>query len=133
LPNGVERALNQGATNAGVSRGGACILERLSQALAPQKGFLVEHAGRCLSLSLFDDVKLLKPANEAMGCRMSLLFGLRAFDRVQDLVALIDSGTRLLLARKADSVSEIADDPAISQMQFRCENELRAHAAETAS
>ena len=56
-----------------------------------------------------------------MSSRVGLLPGLRALDRVQDLVALGDSGTRLLLAGKADGVIEIADDPAISEMQFRCE------------
>ncbi len=80
-------------------------------------------------LPLFDDLELLKPANEPMGCPVGLLHGPRALDRVQDLVALVDSGTRLLLAGKAGGVFEIADDPAISEVQFRCEEELRHHAS----
>jgi len=64
-----------------------------------------------------------------MGCRVRLLLGLRALDRVQNLVALIDPGPRLLLARKASGVSEIADNSAVSEMQFRREVELRYHAS----
>ena len=62
-----------------------------------------------------------------MGCRVALLLGLRALDRVQNLVALI--GPRLLLARKASSVSEIADNSAVSEMQFRREVKLGCHAS----
>jgi hypothetical protein len=35
----------------------------------------------------------------------------------------------LLLARKASGVSEIADNSAVSEMQFRREIELRYHAS----
>jgi len=64
-----------------------------------------------------------------MGCRVSLLLGLRALNAVQNLVALIDSRTRLLLAGKASRISEIADDSSVAQMQLRCEVELRYHAS----
>jgi len=64
-----------------------------------------------------------------MGCRVGLLFGLRALDRVQDLVALVDPGPRFLLASKANGVAEMADNSAISEMQFRREVELRYHAS----
>jgi hypothetical protein len=62
-----------------------------------------------------------------MGCRVGLLLGLRALDRVQNLVALVDPGPRFLLASKANSVSQMADNPAVSEMQFRREVELRDH------
>ena len=64
-----------------------------------------------------------------MGCRVGLLLGLRALDRVQDLVALVDPGPCFLLASKANGVAEMADNSAISEMQFRREVELRYHAS----
>jgi hypothetical protein len=63
------------------------------------------------------------------GLPRGLLLGLRALDCVQNLIALIDPGPRLLLARKASGVSEIADNSAVSEMQFRREVELRCHAS----
>jgi hypothetical protein len=81
-----------------------------------------------LPSALLDGVEFLDPANEHMGCSVGLLLGLRALHRVQHLVALVDSGTHLLLASKANGILKIADDPTVSEMQFRCEVEIRSHA-----
>jgi len=63
-----------------------------------------------------------------MGCCVGLLLGLRALDRVQNLVALVDPGSRFLLASKANGVSEMANNSAVSEMEFRREVQLRDHA-----
>ena len=91
-----------------------------------EKGFIganVENACRYLTTSSSSSQRT------NLWLPVGLLHGLRALDRVQDLVALVDFETRLLLAGKAGGVFEIADDPAISEMQFRCEEELRHHAS----
>jgi hypothetical protein len=50
---------------------------------------------------------------------------------VQDFIALVDSRSSLLLARKARGIVEVADDPPILEMQLRREIKLNRHAAET--
>ena len=62
---------------------------------------------------------------------MGLLSGLREFHPVQDFIALVDSRSSLLLARKARRVVEVADDPPILEMQLRREIKLNRPAAET--
>ena len=55
-------------------------------------------------------------------CRcMGLFFALRVLHLVQDFIALVDSRSSLLLARKARRVVEVADDPPILEMQLRRE------------
>jgi hypothetical protein len=65
-----------------------------------------------------DDFQLLQPAHELVRCSMGLLPGLRPFQRVQHLVALIDPGARLLLARKCNRVCKAADDATVGQPQL---------------
>jgi hypothetical protein len=67
-----------------------------------------------------------------MGCGMGFLLGLCAFDLMEDLVALVDAGPRLLLARKARCVIQITDDPSIPEVNLRREIELDRHAFATA-
>src|SRR5215471_15397873 len=50
---------------------------------------------------------------------------------VQNFIALVDSRSNLLLARKAHRVVKVADDPPILEMQLRREIKLNRHAAET--
>src|SRR5947209_5551892 len=85
----------------------------------------IRPSNNCL---LLDGLEFLDPANEHVGCRVGLLLSLRALDRVQHLVALVDSGTRLLLASKANGILKITDDPTVPEVQLRCEVELMYHA-----
>src|SRR5262245_41397078 len=65
-------------------------------------------------------------------CRGVRLFSaLRVLNRMQDFIALADSRSSLLLARKAHRVVEVADDPTILEVQFRREIKRNRHAAET--
>jgi len=50
---------------------------------------------------------------------MRLLRALSALDPVQHLVALIDSKSRLVLARKAERILQIANDAAVSSSAGR--------------
>src|SRR5262245_57681397 len=63
---------------------------------------------------------------------MGLLPALRAFERMQHLVALIDARTRLVLAREGGRVVYVADDAPVRKPQFRREVELDGHARATA-
>jgi hypothetical protein len=62
---------------------------------------------------------------------MGLFVALRALHFVQNLVALIDPRSSLLLAGKGRSIVEVADDAPILEMQFRREIKLSCHDAET--
>ena len=62
---------------------------------------------------------------------MRLFSALRLLHPVQDFIALVDSWSSLLLARKVRRIVEVADDPTILEMQFRREIKLNRHAAET--
>jgi hypothetical protein len=84
------------------------------------------------ALLLFEGVQLFQPPHERVRRSVRLFFILCAFHFVEDLVALIDAGSGLLLARKALRVFEMADDPTVPEMQLRREMELDRHAAETA-
>jgi hypothetical protein len=64
---------------------------------------------------------------------MGVFPGLCALYLVQDLVALVDAGSKLLLASKAGRVVQIADHPSVPQMQLRREIKLDAHSKETAA
>src|SRR5262249_50296018 len=66
-----------------------------------------------------------------MCCSVGLFSALRVLHPVQDFIALVDSRSSLLFARKAHRVVEVADDPAILEMQLRREIKLNRHAAET--
>ena len=48
-----------------------------------------------------------------MCCRVGLFLASGAFDVVEHLVALINSGSSLLLAGKACRVTKIANNPAV--------------------
>ena len=63
--------------------------------------------------------------------RLSLLPRLRALQAVQCFVPLVHARTRLLFARKGDGVFQVADDAAVTQMQFGGEVECDRHAALT--
>jgi hypothetical protein len=52
---------------------------------------------------------------------MGFFSALRVFHLVQDFIALVDSRSSLLLARKARGVVEVADDAPVLEMQFRRE------------
>src|SRR5262249_37403492 len=80
---------------------------------------------------LFENLQFLQPSHEGMCCGVGLLTALRLLDPVQDFIALVDSRSSLLLARKARCIVEIADDPAILEVQLRREIKLNRHAAET--
>jgi hypothetical protein len=76
----------------------------------------------CHAISLLpslDKVQLFQPANERMGCRVSLFSGGSALNRVQYLVALVDAGPCFLLSSKTHGVFKIADNPSVSEMQLR--------------
>jgi hypothetical protein len=64
---------------------------------------------------------------------MGLFFALRELDLMQDFIALIDSGSEFLLARKAHGVVEVAYDASILEMQLGREIKLSRHAAGNAS
>jgi hypothetical protein len=80
---------------------------------------------------LFKNFELLQPSQEGVRRRMGLFLTLRAFDSVQDFVALVDSGSNLLFASKTRSVRKIADDASILEMQLRREIELDRHTTKT--
>src|SRR5215471_9890116 len=86
-------------------------------------------AGRVLVL--FENLQFLQPSHKGMCCGVGLFAALRVLHPVQDFIALVDPRSNLLLARKARGVVEVADDPAILEMQFRREIKLNRHAAET--
>jgi hypothetical protein len=80
---------------------------------------------------LFENLQFLQPSHKAMRRSMGLLSGLRELHLVQDFVALVDSWSSLLFARKARRIVEVADNPPILEMQLRREIKLDRHAAET--
>jgi hypothetical protein len=82
-------------------------------------------------LVLFENLQFLEPSHEGMRRSMRLFFALCVFHLVQDFIALVDSRSSLLLARKARRVVEVADDPPVLEMQLRREIKLNRHAAET--
>lgn len=82
-------------------------------------------------LALFENLQFLQPSHKRMRCGVGLLPVLRVLDPVQDFIALVDSRSSFLLARKARRVVEVADDPSVLEMQLRREIKLYRHAAET--
>jgi hypothetical protein len=82
-------------------------------------------------LVLFENLQFLEPSHEGMRRSMRLFFALCVFHLVQDFIALVDSRSSLLLARKARRVVEVADDPPVLEMQLRRKIKLNRHAAET--
>ena len=58
---------------------------------------------------------------------MGLLACRCALQRVQDFIALVDTGPRFLLARKADGVVEVTNDAPVTQMQLGCEMKFDRH------
>ena len=80
---------------------------------------------------LFENLQFLQPSHEGMCCSVGLFSALRVLHLVQDFIALVDSRSSLLLARKARGIFEIADDPSVLEMQLRREIKLNRHAAET--
>lgn len=56
-----------------------------------------------------------------------LLAGLGPFERVQDLIALVDTWPQFLLARKTNGVVEMTDDAPVAQVQLGRELELERH------
>jgi hypothetical protein len=80
---------------------------------------------------LVNHLELLQPTDEGVSCSVGCFLAVRAFDRMEDLVALVDSRPRLLLARKTCGVIEIADDTSVPQTQLRREIEFHCHAAAT--
>ena len=82
------------------------------------------------AINLLNRFDLFEPSQKIMRCCMSLFFGVSSFDLVQDLIALIDPGTRLLFPNKDQRVFEMPYNPAILEVQFRREIEL-GHTAVT--
>jgi hypothetical protein len=62
-----------------------------------------------------------------MGGGVCLLARGGALHGMQDLVALIDAGTQLLLAREADGVVEMANDASVLEVQLRREVKCECH------
>src|SRR5262249_44219614 len=81
--------------------------------------------------ALFENLQFLQPSHKGMCRGVRPFSALRVLNPVQDFIALVDSGSSLLFARKAHRVVEVADDPTILEMQFRREIKLSRHAAET--
>src|SRR5262249_56389858 len=73
----------------------------------------------------------LQPSHEGMRRAVALFWALRVLNPVQNFIALVDSRSSLLFARKAHRVVEVADDPTILEVQFRREIKRNRHAAET--
>ena len=82
-------------------------------------------------LVLFENLQFLQPSHKGMRCSVGLFSALRLLHPVQDFIALVDSRSSLLLARKARLIVEVADDPPILEMQLRREMKLNRYAAET--
>src|SRR4051794_40716416 len=61
-----------------------------------------------VAIALLDDLELLQPAHEEMSRGVGLLLGLRALERVQHLIALIDARARFVLAHEQGGVFDIA-------------------------
>lgn len=78
-------------------------------------------------MALFHDLQLLQPAEELVSGGVCLLARLGALERVQDLIALVDTRPQFLLARKTNGVIEMTDDAPIAQVQLGCELELERH------
>jgi len=80
---------------------------------------------------LFENLQFLQPSHKEMCCSVGLFSALRVLHLVQDFIALVDSRSSLLLARKARGIVEIADDPPILEVQLWREIKLNRHGAET--
>src|SRR5262249_34582641 len=70
-----------------------------------------------------DDLELLEPAQEEPGGGTRLLVVPRPFERVQNLVALIDAGTWFVLAHEGGGIIDVADDAPVDQPDLRREVE----------
>jgi hypothetical protein len=62
-----------------------------------------------------------------MGGGVCLLARLGALHGMQDLVALIDAGSYLLLACETDGVVEMTNNASVSQVQLRGELKCQGH------
>src|SRR5438874_12761097 len=78
-------------------------------------------AARC---RLLEDCELLQPADELQCSAMRLLPRRRPFEQMHDLVAPVHPRPGFLLAREQDGIIDIADDPAIRQMELGREVEF---------
>src|SRR5947207_2512047 len=83
---------------------------------------------RCkLIFPLFDNLQFFQPAQEQMGRGVGLFLVPRPLQGMQYLVALVDTGTRLLFTHERRSIFDIANDPPVDQPQFRREIEFYCH------
>src|SRR5262245_39640296 len=71
-----------------------------------------------------DDLQLFQPAQEEMGGGIGFLAAARTLKRMQNFVALIDAGARLVLADERRRIFDVANDAPVDEPELRSENEL---------
>ena len=71
-----------------------------------------------------EEVQLLSPANEAVYRLLGFFKRLRAFEAMQDFIAIVHTRARFMLAQQCDCVCQAADNPPVSHIKFGVKAQL---------